>query len=65
MAGRPNSENPSRTYTTRLPDKLRVKFEYVANRERRRPTEYLRLLVEDAVAAYEAQHGPIALPAPA
>jgi predicted transcriptional regulator len=62
MAGRPKSDNPARTYTTRLPDALRRKFEYVAEKERRKPTELLRILVEDEVAAYEAKHGEIKLP---
>ncbi len=61
MAGRPKSDNPTRTYTTRLPDELRRKFEYVAAKERRKPTELLRILVEDEVAAYEDKNGKIDL----
>lgn len=62
MAGRPKSEDPSQTYTLRLNGTLLAKFKAVAVAGRRRPTELLRLLVEDAVSAYEQANGPIVPP---
>jgi len=43
----------------RLSDELLHKFDVVAKAQRRKRSELLRLLAEDAVAAYEAEHGPI------
>ncbi len=49
----------------RLSEELLAKFDIVARQQRRKRSELLRLLAEDAVAAYEAQHGVIVLPPPA
>ena len=45
----------------RLSDELLAKFDFVARHQRRKRSELLRLLAEDAVAAFEAAHGPIVL----
>ncbi len=51
-------------FPVRLSDELKAKLEVVAKADRRKPSEYVRLLIEDTVAAYEAAHGPIVLPSP-
>ena len=51
-------------FPIRLTDELKAKLDVVAKHDRRKPSEYVRLLVEDAVAAYEAANGPILLPPP-
>ncbi len=48
----------------RLSDELLFKFDVVAKFQRRKRGELLRLLAEDAVAAYEAQHGQIIIQPP-
>lgn len=48
----------------RLASDLLYKLEVVAKAQRRKPKELAVLLIEDAVAAYEAQNGPIPLPPP-
>lgn len=45
----------------RLPAELLAKFEVVAKHQRRKRGELIRMLVEDAVAAYEKENGPIKL----
>lgn len=64
MAGRPKSEDPAKTYTVRLSGSLLAKFVEVARYQRRKPTELLRLLVEDEVAQHEVKHGNIAIAPP-
>lgn len=56
------AKQPSPT-PVRLSPELLYKFDVVAKAQRRRRGELLRLLAEDAVAAYEAANGPI-LPTP-
>ncbi|SDY99000.1 ribbon-helix-helix domain-containing protein [Hymenobacter psychrophilus] len=50
-------------FPVRLSDELRAKLDALAKQERRRPSELVRLLIEDAVAAHEAANGPLS-PAP-
>jgi hypothetical protein len=52
---RPKSEDPA----VQFPFRMKQKFEYVASKQRRKPTDLLTLLAEDAVAAYEKENGPI------
>lgn len=59
---RPKSEKPALPYSVRLNAEMRAKFEVVAAKERRKPTELVRLLIEDSIAAYEKEHGAIVLP---
>lgn len=56
---RPKSEDPPQTFCIRLTGELRAKFTAVAAANRRKPSELLRLLAEDEVAAYEKENGPI------
>ncbi|GAB2959138.1 hypothetical protein GCM10027048_28010 [Hymenobacter coalescens] len=55
-------ETLSEALNLRLTKTNRAKAEYIAAQERRKVTEWGRLAVEDAIAAYEAQHGRIPLP---
>lgn len=55
------AKQPSPT-PVRLSPELLYKFDVVAKAQRRRRGELLRLLAEDAVAAYESEHGPIPPP---
>ena len=48
---------------TRVTPELRAKAEYIAAAERRKLADWARLSLEAAVAAYEAVHGAIVLPA--
>jgi hypothetical protein len=59
---RPKSDDPPQTFCIRLTGELRAKFTEVAKAQRRKPSELLRMLAEDAVAAHEAKHGEIKLP---
>ncbi len=52
----------SQPFNLRLTPTLRSKCEYISGKGRRKVSEWGRLVVEDAVAAYEAQHGAIVLP---
>jgi hypothetical protein len=61
---RPKSEDPAVQFPFRMKGSLKQKFEYVAGKQRRKPTDLLTLLAEDAVAAYEKEHGPINLSGP-
>jgi len=54
--------NPTASIPVRLSTELLAKIDVVAKHERRKRSEYLRLLAEDAVAAHEAKHGKIKLP---
>lgn len=56
--------NPKKVYPVRLDEEVKRKLEVVAKHERRKPSDYVRLLIEDAIAAYEAKHGPIPPPPP-
>ncbi len=56
------NETLSEPLNLRLTPTLRAKADYIAAQERRRVTEWGRMAVEDAVAAYEKQYGPIPLP---
>jgi hypothetical protein len=56
---RPKSEDPAVQFPFRMKGSLKQKFEYVASKQRRKPTDLLTLLAEDAVAAYEKENGPI------
>lgn len=51
-------------YPVRVDEEMKRKLEVVAKHERRKPSDFVRLLIEDAIAAYEAANGPIVLPAP-
>lgn len=48
----------------RLSPELLYKFDVVAKSRRRKRGELLRMLAEDAVEAYEKEHGVILLPPP-
>ena len=48
----------------RVSPELRAKAEAVAKAERRKLADLARLAIEDYVAAYEAEHGPIPTPPP-
>ncbi len=54
---RPKSEDPPQTFCIRLSGALRAQFTAVAAAQRRKPAELLRMLAEDAVAAYHKEHG--------
>ncbi|GAC1381085.1 MAG: hypothetical protein NVS3B25_32500 [Hymenobacter sp.] len=58
-----HTETLSAPLNLRVTPTLRAKAEHIASQQRRKVTEWGRLVIEDAVAAYEAQHGPIQLPA--
>jgi predicted transcriptional regulator len=47
----------------RLSDELLAKLDEMAKQQRRSRSQLLRVLFEDAVAAHEAEHGEIKLPA--
>ncbi|WP_162303504.1 hypothetical protein [Hymenobacter sediminis] len=51
-------------YPVRVDEEMKRKLEAVAKHERRKPSDFVRLLIEDAIAAYEKEHGPIELPSP-
>lgn len=53
-----------KVYPVRLDDETKQKLEQIAKRERRKASDYVRLIIEDAVAAYEKEHGTIQLPPP-
>lgn len=55
--------NTTASIPVRLSTELVAKIDVVAKSQRRKRSEYLRILAEDAVAAYEAKNGEIKLPA--
>lgn len=46
----------------RVTPELRAKVEHIARVEKRKLADWARLTLENAVAAYEAEHGEIKLP---
>jgi len=60
-----HKETLSEPLNLRVSPTLRAKCEYIAAQQRRKVTEWGRLAIEDAVAAYEAAYGPIPPPTPA
>lgn len=59
-----HTETLSAPLNLRVTPTLRAKAEYIADKQRRKVTEWGRLLIEDAVAAYEKENGPIELSPP-
>lgn len=57
-------ETLSEPLNLRLTPTLRAKADYIAAQERRKVTEWGRLRIEDAIAAYEKANGVIVLPSP-
>ena len=59
-------KNPSFTKVCPIPlsTELIAKLDKVAATQRRSRSQLIRILIEDAVAAYEAENGPIPPPAP-
>lgn len=51
-------------YPVRVEDEMKRKLEVVAKAARRKPSDFVRLLIEDSINAYEAANGPISLPPP-
>lgn len=64
MAGRPKVSDPKQTLGGRVAGSVVAKFLAIAKKERRKPSELVALVVEDYVAAYEKENGPISLPSP-
>ena len=56
MTGRPKTDNPAVAFPLRLPASLKADLEALAKRLRRKPTELVRMLIEDALAADMAAH---------
>ena len=48
-----------KTYTT---ESNKEKFKYIAEKNKRKVSKELEILVENHIKAYEAEHGPIPLP---
>lgn len=61
---RPKPSEPKAAANYRVAQSLRDKFNFACDKRRTTPTLQITGFMEDFVAAYEKENGPIKLPAP-
>lgn len=59
MAGRPTVSDPKEPLTGRVRKSIKTKFLGICERERRTPSDLVSIVLQDYVAAYEKENGPI------